>query len=101
MTLLTAAATIVAMWATLDPWPRIGWVTPNQHDADFVVAVEELKEFRDEWKCDEYDETLLELREELRRLEGEGEDTTEIEHTIQKIERAMEERNCSRFDDFG
>lgn len=94
-------ATLVTIWYTVQPWPMLGWVTPNQHDADFVAAVEELKEFRDEWKCDEYEEELEELHRELADGTQSLERRLEIEREIEKIKDAMERRDCARFDDFG
>ena len=82
-------------------WGVIGWVTPNQQAAAMDQALGDVKEFRDEWKCDEYDEELLELREALVRAQAAGEPTTRIEHEIDKIEKKMEALNCSRFEDFG
>ena len=93
------AATIVVAMFTL--WGSIGWTTPNQHNADFLTAVGDVKDFRDEWKCDEYDEELLDARERLIRAEANGEDTVEIEHLIEKIKEKMEKLDCSRFEDFG
>lgn len=93
-------ATLVTIWYTVQPWPMLGWVTPNQHDADFAAAVEELKEFRDEWKCDEYDEELDELMRELQD-ETDPFERQKIEREIEKIKEAMERRDCARFDDFG
>jgi len=81
-------------------WPVIGWTTPNQHDNDFVVAVNAMREFRDEWKCDEYDEELLDLEHELAITEIE-EIKVAIQHHIDKIKKKMEETKCSRFEDFG
>ena len=82
-------------------WGAIGWTTPNQHAAAMESALGDVKDFRDEWKCDEYDEELLELREDLVRARAAGEPTTRIEHEIDKIEKKMEALNCSRFEDFG
>jgi len=95
------AAAVVAVWTALDPWPVIGWETPNQHNADYGTTGEELKNFRDEWKCDEYDEELLEMREKLIRAQATGTDTAELEHMIDKIKEKMEKLDCSRFEDFG
>ena len=81
-------------------WPAIGWTTPNQHGNDFVVAVNEMREFRDEWKCDEYDEELLDLEHELVDAETD-EERTEIQHDIDKLKEKMAKIDCSRFEDFG
>ena len=97
---LTVVAAVIGIGSQLGGWQTIGWQTPAQHDADFVVAVEELKEFRDEWKCDEYDEELLELREKLSVAQTEAE-KIELQHQIEKLKTKMEKLDCSRFEDFG
>lgn len=81
-------------------WPKIGWTTPNQHENDFVVAVNEMREFRDEWKCDEYDEELLDLRQELAVAASE-EEKVRLAHMIAKLVEKMVKIDCSRFEDFG
>lgn len=89
-------------------WPQVGWTTPNAHAADVEQLSSEaedakqqildaIQESQDEWKCDEYDEELEELLEDV----ADGDDSIETERTIEKIRRAMERRDCARFDDFG
>lgn len=80
-----------------DYWPRIGWTTPSQHDADFAVTGEQLKDFRDEWKCDEYEEELIAL---LERQDA-GDSAAETQHRIDRIRNKMEKIKCERFEDFG
>jgi hypothetical protein len=99
------AALIVSMFAL---WGSVGWTTPNQALAahaslqlENVLGSESLKLFRDEWKCDEYDEELLEAREALIRARDAGQSTVQIEHLIEKIKGAMNRLVCSRFEDFG
>lgn len=82
-------------------WDQVGWQTPAAHAADYQQTVEQIKDFRDEWKCDEYDEELLKLKLYVQNMKLNGEDTTEIELLIEKIERKMEALECERFDDFG
>ena len=105
--MVTTIAALVGMWVAIDPWPAIGWVTPTQHAGDiakvntqYEQAVGDVKEFRDEWKCDEYDEELLELRKDLDQART-NDERAEIEHEIEKLKRKMEKLNCSRFEDFG
>ena len=80
-------------------WPSFGWMTPNSHAADIDQAVGDIRAFRDEWKCDEWDEELLDLQKELaaateaRRIE--------IQHEIDKLKQKMLKTDCSRFEDFG
>lgn len=95
----TVGGSLAVLAAVFSLWPVVGWTTPNQHDNDFVVAIEELKEFRDEWKCDEYDEELLEMQQKLATA-SEAE-KVEIQHIIDKLKAKMEKINCSRFEDFG
>jgi len=89
-------------------WPTIGWTTPNAHAADVERLASEaedatqeildaIKESQDEWKCDEYDEELTDL---LEKQEA-GDDSIELERTIEKIREAMQRRDCARFEDFG
>lgn len=98
--IVTTVAAIVGMWVALNPWPIVGWTTPNQHDADYKVTSEQLKDFRDEWKCDEYDEELLELRKKLSEART-TEEHTELTHEIEKLQRKMDSLNCERFEDYG
>jgi len=99
-TISTAAAAVALIASSIALWPVIGWTTPNRHNNDFVVAINELKEFRDEWKCDEYDEELLDLEHDkaLARTDAER---IEIQHKIDKLKAKMSKLECSRFEDFG
>lgn len=108
-------AGLVGVWATIDPWPAIGWTTPNRHQADMrqveevmaadvekiLEAIEGLgekqREQHDEWKCDEYDE---ELRDRLQE-QADGDDSTDLAEDIRRIREKMRELNCQRFEDFG
>ncbi len=94
-TLVPICAALVAMWVNLDPWPAVGWETPNQHDADYAETIGEMKDFRDEWKCDEYDEELLDLLKAQRS----GDDSVETEREIEKLRERMAKLECERFDD--
>lgn len=105
---VTTLAALVGIWATLNPWPAIGWVTPNQHEAElaqirgnYQIAVDDildqLKENQDEWKCDEYEEELAEALQKQR----DGDDSVELEQLIERIRKAIERRDCGRFEDFG
>ncbi len=90
-------AALVVIWTALDPWPAFGWETPIQHDADFLVISGEIKEFRDEWKCDEDQGELYDLLKSQRN----GDNSVETEERIQKLRRRMNEEhnNCDRFED--
>jgi len=101
--------TVISLTITL--WGAVGWTTPAQHQADIDLLVAErivsegaiievLQKNQDEWKCDEYDEELKAARINLAQAET-PRAKAEIEHLIEKIEEAMADRKCSRFDDFG
>jgi hypothetical protein len=91
---------VAGIWST-GLWGYIGWTTPNAHASDYKQTIEDIRDFRDEWKCDEYDEELLSMKLELVRMRNDDEDTTELELLIDKVEKKMESIDCSRFDDFG
>ena len=55
------------------------------------------RENRDEWKCDEYEEELLILLQARR----DGDDSVETEREIEKIRQSIEKLRCERFEDFG
>lgn len=95
--LAALGGTTAAGVTVYDRWDEFGWTTPSQHDQDMLEAVGEVKDFRDEWKCDEYDEELL----ELKRDQAAGDDSVDTQHTIEQIKEKMRELECSRFDDFG
>jgi len=78
-------------------WPTIGWTTPERHVADYQATEAFIKEFRDEWKCDEYDETLHDLLQAQR----DGDDSLETERSIEKLRDRMDDLDCQRFEDFG
>lgn len=75
-------------------WPIVGWTTPNQHQSDMDEATGGIKEFRDEWKCDEYDE---ELRDKLKQ-QAAGDDSTDLEEDIRRLREKMQKLECSRFE---
>ncbi len=103
----TAAAVVALAGGAINYWPTVGWATPNQVAAKYAAGdhkhsdtIDALNDFRDEWKCDEYDEELLDLRQALVHAETEQE-RTRIEHDIERLRRKMVVLECSRFDDFG
>ena len=99
---MTTAATLIALIAgTVQLWPVVGWNTPNQHQADVDLirqeiqqSAEDVKEFRDEWKCDELEEELIAL---LEKVEA-GDDSIETQREIEKIRRAIAQLRCERFE---
>lgn len=105
--LAAVATTIAIVTGSIALWPVVGWQTPNAHandivtiEAEHVVSQEEvldaIKLSRDEWKCDEYDEELLDLL--LDQVEN---NSVENRRDIEKIKNKMEKLDCQRFEDFG
>lgn len=92
---VSTLAAVVALWVTLDPWPSIGWTTPNQHNADFAMTSEGVKDFRDEWKCDEWEEELLELLQK----QADGDHSVQTERDIEKLRIKITKLKCERFED--
>jgi hypothetical protein len=82
-------------------WRDFGWITPAQAEVSHQAAEGAIKDFRDEWKCDEYEEELRELRRELSRTDEGTDEYADLEHEIRRIENKMDKTDCSRFEDFG
>ena len=107
---MTIGAIVVASIAVmgyaseaLDAWPKVGWVTPNTHEADIAElraqTVGEVKDFRDEWKCDEWDEELREKLREQDRLADQGTNDPDLDEDIRRLRERMRKLECSRFDE--
>ena len=109
--LVSGAATVAAAYGLLTQgptvWNSVGWTTPAQHVAD-VGNVElmqdsieealagEIKAFREEWRCDELAESLLEL---LRQQQA-GDNSVETAEEITRIRGLINDKyDCSRFDE--
>jgi len=99
---LSAISLTIALWAS------VGWTTPAQHKADIdaMIAtrmvseknvIDAIKESRDEWKCDEYEEELIDALHE----QEDGDNSVELRRLIEKIKKKMDTLNCDRFEDFG
>ena len=107
MTIGAAVIAIVGLMgyasSAVDAWPKVGWTTPNSHQADIEAlreeAVGEIKQFRDEWKCDEWDEELREKLREQDRLADQGENDPDLDEDIRRLREKMEKLDCGRFDD--
>jgi hypothetical protein len=82
-------------------WNDFGWITPAQANEAHAGSEQLIREFRDEWKCDEYEEELYRLKRELRRTDPDSEEYADIEFEIERIENKMLKIECSRFEDFG
>jgi hypothetical protein len=105
---LGTIATLIAIGTSLGGWQHLGWVTPVNAKAahetieqGHAASDQAIHDFREEWKCDEYDEELEKLRRRLNRAEAGSDNYVEMEHKIKKIEKKMDKINCSRFEDFG
>ena len=62
-------------------------------------TVGEIKEFRDEWKCDEWDEELREKLREQDRLADAGTNDPDLDEDIRRLREKMRKLDCSRFDE--
>ncbi len=94
-TVLTTLATVVVLWTTLNPWPSVGWTTPNNHDADIDIVTGEIKSFRDEWKCDKWEKELQALLEDQQA----GDDSIPTERRIDKLHHAIDKKECGKFEE--
>lgn len=112
---LGGVAAIVAIVTSLglNPWDALGWTTPSQHSEDVAVISEDVaalnakieqvqadavggvQEFRDEWKCEELEDELVELLKQQRA----GDDSVETQREIEKVRARIKKLNCERFDD--
>ena len=106
---LTIGAAVIAGIAmmgyasdALDAWPKVGWTTPAAHQRDLeelrAEAVGEVKAFRDEWKCDEYDEEIREKLREQARLAEQGESDPDLDEDIRRLREKMRKLDCGRFE---
>ena len=104
----TVATVLAVVAATIGLWPQIGWTTPNAHAADVKqmiaarmvseeAVIDAIKESRDEWKCDEYEEELIDALHE----QEDGDNSVELRRIIELIRKKMDKLDCSRFEDFG
>ena len=96
MAVISAVAVVVSLTVGATTlWPQVGWETPNQHAADYAGIVSDISNFRDEWKCDEYEEELLEL---LKR-QATGDTSIETARKVERLKNKIDELNCQRFED--
>lgn len=91
--LATAGAVAGFLAAAFALWPELGWVTPNQHRADFDSTLSEITRFRDEWRCDELNEELIDL---LEQVSG-GDSSARTEERIRRIRDEIDELDCEQF----
>ena len=89
------AASLAVIVGANQAWPLVGWTTPNIHNADIQRATGDVKEFRDEWKCDEWDEELL----ELLKSQATGDTSVETQLKVERLRAKIDKLNCSRFED--
>ena len=106
---LTCLAAGLSMYSQADEiWPKVGWVTQNQHDSDIEATSTAVEDFadkilgridrnHDEWKCDEYREELNELLEAKLR----GDTSVKTSERILTLRDRMDEDSldCQRFED--
>lgn len=102
------AAAITYGGTIVDAAPRVVWKTQSGHDQDvarlealiedaLMATAGEVGKFRDEWKCDEYEEEL----EALLRRQDAGEGTATDGERIRRLRELIgpENLNCARFED--
>ncbi len=87
----------------VDAWPKVGWKTPTGHAKDIAElraeSVGAVTEFRDEWKCDEYDEELRDLlREQQNRRDVGLSENTDLNEDIRRLREKIDKLNCARFE---
>jgi hypothetical protein len=82
-------------------WNDWGWITPAQASEAHAGAEQLIIDFRDEWKCDEYEEELRSMKRRLSRIDPDSEEAADLEFDIERIENKMLKLECSRFEDFG
>lgn len=108
------AAVLAVITGSIALWPQVGWQTPNNHQAD-IDAVAHTNEIqtvldavkqvsttitiqvetnRDEWWCDEEQESLDDLITE----QDNGNRTTALAQDIMDQRKRMDETKCFRFD---
>lgn len=104
--LATALTTILVFWGTY------GWITRAAYAEDekkeataeqMAVLISSLDNIdakldrnRDEWKCDEWAEELLDARLELAETDDQAEEI-ELDQHIEDLKIHRTERDCSRF----
>ncbi len=102
--LLIGGSVIVGALGTIvlqgpEIWHKVGWKTPAAHAAEIerveVAFTDVLQEFRDEWRCDEYDEEVKELLNAQRA----GDDSVETAERLRKLRELQDRRKCSNFDE--
>lgn len=89
---VASALGIIATISVLGWWSIVGWVTPQQHDADFHSTQNAVIEFQSRWICDETSEELADILAlpDLTPLDGER---------IRKLRLRFNSNECERFDD--
>lgn len=97
------------LWTTLNPaanpWQSLGWTTNERHDTELATLRDDLEsritmteegssKFYLHWRCDEWEEELLELLEK----KAAGDDSVELQRRINKLRDRIDEKNCDQFD---
>lgn len=90
--ILSLIAVSVGLWNAFEPWPAIGWTTPNQHNKDFA----EVEDFRTEWRCSEWAEELANYYQQVET----GNDSQQLQDRIEKLRNRMDENACDRWEDY-
>ena len=93
---------LVVAWVTVDPWPRIGWITPNQMDAHIAAEAEDRKRLKFAiaqiellFECVEWEEML----DQKLHQQADGDTSPELAEDIRRLRKKIDDNNCAKFDD--
>lgn len=114
--ILAGASAVVSYGENISTaWPHIAYKTQAAHDADIAEIYEqhanlenmaeaieralagEVKQFRDEWLCDELDDELGELLDKVQAGNATERDRQRITRIRARI--SPDNLNCARFED--
>lgn len=109
LAVLAALVTVISQGETLArTWPKVAWTSQHGHEADIarledqieqalMATAGEVGDFRDEWKCDEYEEELAVLLDKL----DDGSATAQDRERIRRIREIIGEDglDCARFEE--
>ena len=75
-------------------WPRIGWYSPRYIDAQIGNTQQALQDFKEEWRCSQWDKELSDklLAQML------GDNSVETAQRIDRLRELIRTNQCARFD---
>ncbi len=94
-----------ALAGAIAGWHLVGWMTPAGHEHDVVqqetvqqaqyeAITAQQQAFRDEWWCDEEEESL----DDMLELKDLGDGSAVLEEEIREQKLKLDEVKCHRFD---